>query len=111
MPLHELYVSFRFRVTVDSSVLFVVASDDDIRYMFKHLLNLRREVETAQAQASATVYPGMGAVEFFGESTVRSETDERDIDMIGRTVHQLATQIVEKIQSVLEERPITNMRG
>lgn len=50
-------------------------------------------------------------MEFFGESTVRSETDERDIDMIGRTLHQLATQIVEKIQNVLGERPITNMRG
>jgi len=57
LPLHVLYTSSRFRVTVDSSMLVVVGSskkkkrktsDDDISYMFKHLLDLRRRVETGR---------------------------------------------------------------
>lgn len=57
LPLHVLYTSSWFRVTVDSSVLVVVGSskkkkrktrDDSISYMLKHLLDLRREVETAR---------------------------------------------------------------
>lgn len=119
-PLKTLSEKSGYNVIVYSSVLVEVGTsncskrktcDDAIAHMFKNLLDVRREVETALLQVSTAINHGHGWVEIFGRAVVTNEADEKGFDDIFNAGRGVASQLFEKIDNVLEARPITNTQG
>jgi len=120
IPPQPLYRKPGYNITVYSSVLVEVRTsipkkrktfEDGVRHMFKNLLDLRREIETAHLRASAAIQPAIGSVETFGKSVVTSETGNRDSATFIIIASRLMKQLIEKINNVLEERPIAKQQG
>lgn len=120
IPLQILYWKSGYNVPVYPSVLVEVGTsnpkkrktcEDGVRHMFKNLLDLRREIETAHLRASAAIQPAIGSVEIFDKSVVTGETDNRGSATPIIIASQLLKQLIEKINNVLEERPIAKQQG
>ncbi|KAK5941580.1 hypothetical protein PMZ80_005528 [Knufia obscura] len=115
--LAHLYHKSGYTITVKPSALVMVGSDnarkrkscdDDIRSMFKVLLDTRREIDTALIQASASVSSRIGPVHIHNKPTHDTPTSDLSPKTLVRTSADLAGKIKEKIICVVEERPIEN---
>ena len=117
--LARLYRMSGFGITVGSSAspLIILGKhtkrkrcDDDIRYMFNRLLELRRDTQTALMQVTVDVSHTDRPIKILDTQNLCNDEDGRDFDTISEVSNDLKSKIYEKIKNIVNERPIASTK-